>query len=82
MSCLICFDFDVWVKSLIGGVSRTFHSGIFPGGRPLGDFAFQELMPSLKCSERLPEAWADRMNGVDTMCLFSVGFMGCSHTVN
>jgi len=25
------------------------------GGRDLGDFAFQELMPSLKCSERLPE---------------------------
>lgn len=27
-------------------------------GRDLGDFAFQELMPSLKCSEPLPEARA------------------------
>jgi len=25
------------------------------GGRSLGEFAFQELMPSLKCSQRLPE---------------------------
>ena len=44
----------------IGVVSRVFHSGMFPGGRPLGDFAFQELMPSLKCSERSPQARADR----------------------
>ena len=32
------------------------HTKYFPlqsaGGRDLGDFAFQELMPSLKCSER------------------------------
>ncbi len=52
----------------IGGVSRA--SSMFPGGQPLGVFAFQELMPSLKCSERSPQARAD----------FSVGYIGCSHT--
>lgn len=36
---------------------------LLAGGRDLGDFAFQELMPSLKCSQLLPEARALSLNG-------------------
>lgn len=41
---------------------------LLAGGRDLGDFAFQELMPSLKCSQLLPEVRALSLNWTVVKC--------------